>query len=159
MKKTIAAFAVAAAASVGMLGLFAGSAGAHDAPISYDCFNVTVQFQDFASNGVGVNTATVTVDGAVTNVSFTTANHTTVVPLVSHSGSPSVVVAVAWHGYDGNVGSNSQTFSTASCVAPASTTTTVAPTTTIPTNVSPAEVVKPTATVAAAVVVAPAFTG
>jgi hypothetical protein len=163
MKKIISAFAVIAAVALGTIGLTVGTASAHDATSTYDCFTVTTNFTDFAVGtppGSTVNTATITVNGATTNFSWPGANFVAKVPFVSHSGDPDVVVKVAWHGLDGNVGSETHTFPADSCAAPVSTT--VPPTTTIPTNVSPAVVTRTApaaAPAAAAVVASPAFTG
>jgi hypothetical protein len=165
MKKTVSAFALITAVALGTIGLTIGSASAHDASLKYDCFTVTATFTNFATNppGTGANTATVTVNGAASNFSWTTKDFVATVPFVSHSGDPDVVVKVAFHGLDGNTDSTSQTFPADSCTAPA--VITVPPTTTIPTNVSPAVVTRTPAPAAApaaaaeAVVASPAFTG
>jgi len=163
MKKTISALALFAAVTLGTIGLTVGTASAHDANSTYDCFTVKTNFTNFASNppGSGSNTATVTVNGVDHNFSWTTTNFTASVPFVSHSGDPDVVVKVAFHGLDGNVGGETKTFPADSCSPPPTTTTVPATTTTtIPTDVSPAVVVRPAAAAAAAAVVAsPAFTG
>ncbi len=159
MKKSICAFALVAGVLVASLGVFAGTAGAHTATLTYDCFNVTAQFENFASDGASVNTAVVTVNGTPHDFSFTTSSFTANVPFVSHSGDPDVVASVSWIGFDDHTGSADATFPADSCAPP--------PTTTVPpavspgdsgVTVSPADVVK-TATAPAAVVAAPAFTG
>jgi hypothetical protein len=167
MKKTVSAFALITAVALGTIGLTIGSASAHDATLKYDCFTVTATFTNFATNppGTGANTATVTVNGAATNFSWTTKDFTGTVPFTSHKGDPPVVVKVTFHGLDGNTGSASQTFPADACAAPAVITVPpTTPTTTIPTNVSPAVVTRtaPAAAPAAAaeaVVASPAFTG
>jgi hypothetical protein len=164
MKKTVSALALIAAVTLGTIGLTIGTASAHDSNSTYDCFNVTTTFTNFATNppGSGANTATVTVKGTVHNFSWTTKDFVATVPFTSHSGDAPVVVVVSFHGLDGNTGGETKTFPADSCTAPAVITvpTTTAPTN-IPTNVSP-EVVTRTAapaTAAEAVVASPAFTG
>jgi hypothetical protein len=164
MKKTVSALALIVAVALGTIGLTMGSASAHDAAIKYDCFTVTTTFTNFATNppGTGANTATVTVNGAVHNFSWTTKDFVATVPFVSHSGDAPVVVKVAFHGLDGNTGGSSATFPADSCAAPAVITVPTTTPTTIPTNVSPAVVTRtaPAAAVAPeAVVASPAFTG
>jgi hypothetical protein len=156
MKKSLSAFALVAAACAASIGVFAAPIGAHTSTLSYDCFNVTAHLTNFASNGTGVNTAVVTVDGTPHNFSFTTSTFTANVPFVSHSGDPDVVASVSWHGFDGNVGNESATFSADSCAAPPTTTPP-----TVPVNVLPEVVTRAAAPAVApaAVVAAPAFTG
>jgi hypothetical protein len=158
MKKSLGAFALVAGMCVATIGVFAAPSGAHTSTLGYDCFNVTAHLTKFASDGVGVNTAVVTVNGTAHDFSFTTTSFEANVPFVSHSGDPDVVASVTWHGFDAHTGTVTQTFSADSCAAPPTTTTgspTIAPAT-----VSP-DVVQRTAaaTVSPAVVVAPAFTG
>ena len=162
MKKTVSTLALIAAVALGTIGLTIGNASAHDAALKYDCFTVSASFTDFASNppGSGANTATVTVQGAGHDFSWTTKDFTATVPFVSHSGDAPVVVNVAFHGLDGNTGSTSATFPANSCTAPAVITVPPTTTTPIPTEVSPAVVTRTAPAAAAeAVVASPAFTG
>ncbi len=162
MKKTVSALALIAAVALGTIGLTIGNAGAHDSSLKYDCFTVTASFTNFASNppGSGENTATVTVNGVNHAFSWKTEDFNATVPFVSHSGDADVVVKVAFHGMDGNTGSNSATFPADDCAAPAVITVPPTTTTPIPTDVSPAVVTRTAPAAAAqAVVASPAFTG
>jgi hypothetical protein len=165
MRKTVQAVAAVAAVVAGTIGITMGSASAHTATLSYDCFNVTAKYVDF---GDGSHSATITINGTVHNVSFTGPSSTLTVPFVSHSGDPDVVVSTTFISGNNEPKTISATFSADSCAA--ATTTTRPPattTTTAPPNVSPDVVVRPaTPTPEAAVVVAavavvatPAFTG
>ena len=90
MKKTVSAFALITAVALGTIGLTIGSASAHDASLKYDCFTVTATFTNFATNppGTGANTATVTVNGAASNFSWTTKDFVATVPFTSHKRRP-----------------------------------------------------------------------
>jgi hypothetical protein len=169
MKKTVSAIALIAAVTLGTIGLTAGGAGAHDAALAYDCFDVTAKFTSFPSNppGSGTNNATVTVNGVEHKFAFTSETYTAEVPFVSHSGDADVVATVSFVAMDGNTGSDSASFPADDCAAPTTTTTTTTTSTTTTTttlpggqtiNVQPAVVTR-TAVAASAVVANPTFTG
>jgi len=157
MKKSLCALALVAGVCAATIGVFAAPSGAHTSTLSYDCFNVTAHLTGFHSGGT--NTAVVTVNGTPHDFSFTTATFDANVPFVSHDGDPDVVASVTWHGFDGVNGTAKATFTANSCASPP--TTTAPPTTTVPIIVGPEVVQRVTApaAVAAAIVVAPAFTG
>ena len=169
MKKTVSAIALIAAVTLGTIGLTAGGAGAHDAALSYDCFDVTAKFTFFPSNppGSGTNNATVTVNGVEHKFAFTTGSYTAEVPFVSHSGDADVVATVSFVAMDGNSETTSASFPADDCAAPTTTTTTTTTTSTTTTTTlpgarrsSPARGGHARAAVAANAVVAnPTFTG
>jgi len=158
MKKLFSAFAALAAATVATLGLTVGVASAHDATFTYDCFTVTAHYTNFSA---GANSATITINGVVHDVSFTGPNGSASVPFVSHSGDPAVQVSTTFTSGNGQPKTASASFPADSCTPPPTTAPpTVAPTT-VPINVGPEVVVRPVVApvAAAAVIASPVFTG
>ena len=93
MKKMLSALAVVAVTAVAALALTVGTASAHNATLSYDCFTVSANYTAFSA---GANTATITINGVVHDVSFTGPNGSATVPFVSHSGDPKVEVSTTF---------------------------------------------------------------
>src|SRR4051812_14924456 len=93
MRKIISVLAIVGAVTLGTVALTVGTASAHDATLSYDCFKVSANYTNFSA---GANTATITINGVVHDVSFTGPNGSTSVPFVSHSGDPDVNVSTTF---------------------------------------------------------------